>query len=68
MALYQKVVKLLDVMPELKYCVVHRLEELHATMAAPSAQGPSIENAGIDDDWIEAGVLGPVTFCLVHTT
>ncbi|KAJ8364290.1 hypothetical protein SKAU_G00131210 [Synaphobranchus kaupii] len=61
MALYEKVVQLLDARPDLKRTVVPRLGELHAVMAALRALGTSIENSGIDDAWIEADVYGPAT-------
>ena len=61
MALYEKVVQLLDVRPDLKRTVVPRLGELHVVMAALRALGTSIENSGIDDAWIEAGVYGAAT-------
>ena len=61
MALYEKVVQLLDARPNLKKEVVPRLGELHTVMAALRALGTSIENSGIDDAWIEADVYGPAT-------
>ena len=61
MALYEKVVQLLDARPDMKNMVVPRLGELHAVMAALRALGTSVENSGIDDAWIEADVYGPAT-------
>lgn len=61
MALYEKVVQLLDARPDLKKSTVPRLGELHAVMAALRALGSSIENSGIDDAWIEAGLYGTAT-------
>ncbi len=58
MALYEKVVQLLDARPDLKRKVVPRLGELHVVMAALRALGASMENSGIDDAWIEADVYG----------
>ena len=53
MALYEKVVRLLDARPDLKHTVVPRLGELHVAMAALRALGASTEYSGIDDAWIE---------------
>ena len=50
MALYEKVVQLLDARPDLKCTVIPRLGELHVVMAALRALRASIENLGIDDD------------------
>ena len=61
MALYEKVVQLLDARPDLKRTVIPRLGELHVVMAALRALGASIENSGIDDAWIEADVYGSAT-------
>ncbi|KAI4816689.1 hypothetical protein KUCAC02_009005 [Chaenocephalus aceratus] len=61
MALYEKVVQLLDARPDLKQMVVPRLGELHVVMAALRALGASMENSGIDDAWMEADVYGPAT-------
>ena len=61
MALYDKVVQLLDAKPDLKRTVVPRLGELHTVMADLRALGSSIENSGIDDAWIEADVYGTAT-------
>ncbi|KAE8288343.1 hypothetical protein D5F01_LYC12211 [Larimichthys crocea] len=61
MALYEKVVKLLDARPDLKQMVVPRLGELHVVMAALRALGAFMENSGIDDAWVEADVYGPAT-------
>ena len=61
MALYEKVVQLIDSHPELKGKVVPRLGELHVVMCALRALGSSIENSGIDDAWIESGVYGSAT-------
>ena len=60
MALYEKVVQLLDARPDLKRPVVPRLGELHV-MAALHALGASMENSGIDDAWIETDVYGSAT-------
>jgi len=61
MALYEKVVQLLDARPDLKRTVVSRLGELHVVMAALHALGASMENSGIDDAWIEAYFYGSAT-------
>lgn len=61
MALYEKVVQMLDANPILKRTVFPRLGELHAVMAALRALGSSMENSGIDDAWIEADVYGSAT-------
>ena len=61
MALYEKVVQLLDARPDLKRTVVPRLGELHVVMAALRALGASMENSGIDDAWMEADVYGSAT-------
>jgi len=37
------------------------LGELHTVMAALRALGTCIENSGIDDAWLEAGVYGSAT-------
>ena len=60
LALYEKVAQLLDSRPDLKSKVVPRLGELHV-MAALRAIGVSMENAGIDDAWMEADVYGSAT-------
>ena len=49
LALYEKVVQLLDSRPDLKSKVVPRLGELHVVMAALRAIGVSMENSGIYD-------------------
>ena len=51
MALYEKVVQLLDARPDLKRTIVIRLGELHVKMRALSA---SIAKSCIDDAWMEA--------------
>lgn len=61
MALYEKAVQLIDARPDLKRSVVPRLGELHVVMAALRALGASMENSGIDDAWMEAGVYGSAT-------
>ena len=60
-ALYEKVVQLLDARPDLKRTVVPRLGELHVTMAALRALGASMENSGIDYAWIAAEDFGSAT-------
>jgi len=47
MALYEKVLQLLDARPQLKKMIVPRLGELHAIMAALLGLGSSIENSNI---------------------
>ena len=49
MALYEKVIQLVDYMPYLKDKVMPRLGELHVVMCALRALGSSVENSGIDD-------------------
>lgn len=61
LALYEKVVQLLDSRPDLQGQFVPRMGELHVVMAALRALGTSIENSGIDDAWMEADVYGPAT-------
>ena len=61
MALYEKVIQLIDARPDLKNSVVPRLGELHVVMAALRALGTSMENSGIDDAWVEADVYGSAT-------
>lgn len=61
MALYEKVVQLVDSRPDLKGRVLPRLGELHVVMAALRGLGASIENSGIDDAWMEADVYGSAT-------
>ena len=61
LALYEKVVQLLDARPDLKDKVVPRLGELHVVMAALRAIGVSMENSGIDDAWTEADLYGSAT-------
>jgi hypothetical protein len=61
MALYEKAVQLVDARDDLKRTVFPRLGELHTVMAALRALGTSIENSGIDDAWLEAGVYGSAT-------
>ncbi|KAL5009751.1 hypothetical protein ScPMuIL_012056 [Solemya velum] len=61
LALYEKVVQLLDSRADLKCNVIPRLGELHVVMAALRAIGVSMENSGIDDAWMEADVYGPAT-------
>ena len=58
MALYAKVVPLIDSRPDLKRKILPLLGELHAMMAALRALGYSIENSGIDDAWIKADLYG----------
>jgi len=41
------------------------LGELHTVMAALRALGTCIENSGIDDAWLEAGVYGSATICQI---
>ena len=60
-ALFEKVVQLLDSRPDLKSKVVPNLGELHVVMAALRAIGVSMENSGIDDAWMEADVYGSAT-------
>ena len=54
-------VQLLDSKPDLQGQFVPRMGELHVVMVALRALGTSIENSGIDDAWIEAGVYGSAT-------
>ncbi len=61
LALYEKVVQLLDSRPDLQVQFVPRMGELHIVMASLRALGNSIENSGIDDAWIEADVYGSAT-------
>jgi len=61
MALYEKAVQLVDARGDLKRTVFPMLGELHTVMAALRALGTSIENSGIDDAWLEAGVYGSGT-------
>ena len=61
MALYEKVIQLIDARPDLKNKVMPRLGELHVVMCALRALGSSIENSGIDDAWIEADVYSSAT-------
>ncbi len=61
LALYEKVVQLLDSRPDLQVQFVPRMGELHVVMASLRALGTSIENSGIDDAWIEADVYGSAT-------
>ena len=61
LALYEKVIQLLDARPDLKGIIVPRLGELHVVMAALRGLGASIENSGIDDAWMEADVYGSAT-------
>ena len=61
LALYEKVVQLLNARLDRKHTVVPRLGELHVVMAALHALGTSIENSDIDDAWIEADVCGSAT-------
>ncbi len=61
LALYDKVVQLLDSRPDLQVHFVPRMGELHIVMASLIALGTSIENSGIDDAWIEADVYGSAT-------
>ena len=61
MALYEKVVQMIDSCSELKKKIIPRLGELHTVMAALRALGTSIENSGIDDAWIEGDIYGPAT-------
>ena len=61
MAMYEKVIQLVDARPDLKGKVMPRLGELHVVMCALRALGSSIENSGIDDAWIEADVYGSAT-------
>ena len=60
MAVYDKVVQLLDARPDLKRTIVPRLGELHVIMTALRAHSASIKNSGIDDAWIEANVYSYV--------
>ena len=61
LALYEKVVQLLDSRPDLQGQFVPRMGELYVVMAGLRALGTSIENSGIDDAWIEADVYGSST-------
>ncbi len=61
MALYEKVVKIIDSNASMKSQIIPRLGELHVVMAALRALGASIENSGIDEAWLEADVYGPAT-------
>ena len=61
MALYKKVVQLLDARPDHKRTVVPRLSELRVTMAALRALGASMDHSGIDVAWVEADVFGSAT-------
>jgi len=61
LALYEKVVQLLDANPDLKGKIFPRLGELHVVMAALRGLGTSIENSGIDDAWTESDVYGSAT-------
>ena len=61
MALYEKVVQLLDARPDKKQATIPRLGELHAVMTALRALGASIDNSGIDDAWIEGDIYGATT-------
>ncbi len=61
LALYEKVVQLLDSSPDLQVQFVPRIGELHVVMASLRALGTSIENSGIDDAWIEPDVYGSAT-------
>ena len=49
LALYEKLVQLLDSRTDLQGQFVPRLGELHVVMCALKALGTSIENSGIDD-------------------
>ena len=60
-ALYEKVIQLVDSRPDLKGKVMPRLGELHVVMCALRALGSSVENSGIDDAWIESDVYGSAT-------
>ena len=61
MALYEKVVQLLDARSDLKRTVVSRLGELHVTTAALRVLEASMKNSSIADTWIEADVIGSAT-------
>ena len=61
MALYEKVIQLVDSRQDLKGKVMPRLGELHVVMCALRALGSSIENSGIDDAWVEADVYSSAT-------
>ncbi len=61
MALFEKVVKIIDSNASMKSQIIPRLGELHVVMAALRALGASIENSGIDEAWLEADVYGPAT-------
>ena len=61
MALYEKVIQLIDSRQGLKRKVMPRLGELHVVMCDLKGFGSSIENSGIDDAWIESGVYGSAT-------
>lgn len=59
--LYEMAVKLqLHIAPKLNN-LIFRLGEMHTVMASLRALGSSIEDSGLDDAWVEAGVYGSTT-------
>jgi len=61
LALYEKVVQLLDSRPDLQVLFVPRMGKMHVVMGSLRALGTSIENSSIDDAWMEADVYGSAT-------
>lgn len=61
LAIYEKVLQILDVDVVLKNQIIPRIGGLHAAMAVLRGIGASIQNSGIDDIWQEADVYGPET-------
>ena len=61
MALYEKVVQLLDSRPDLKRAIFPRLGRLHVKITALRALGASMENSGTDDAWMEVDVHDSAT-------
>ena len=59
--LYEKAFKLQQHTARVLDHLVLRLGELHTVIAALRALGTSIEDSGVDDAWVEAGIYGSTT-------
>ena len=56
MDLYMRALKLQSLKPHLKDKWILRIGEFHTVLCTLRAIGSSIENSGIDDAWVEAGL------------
>ncbi len=61
LAIYEKVLQIIDVDTFLKSQIIPRIGGLHTSMAVLRGIGTSIQNSGLDDIWQEADVFGSET-------